>query len=163
MLCLVAQSCPTLCDPMDCSPLCSSVHGILQAIILNGLPLASPWDHPDPRIEPGSPALQAASLPSEPPGKPLFSSKGLSILSFILTVDSPLCPLSQEGLRTGNSTQSQHRTFPQLSLGSHSPPGEASCTQQQGAPQLTPQSPQATQQALVQPHSEQSSLPSPRV
>ena len=28
---LVAQSCPTLCDPMDCSPPGSSVHGILQA------------------------------------------------------------------------------------------------------------------------------------
>ena len=26
VLCLVAQSCPTLCDPMDCSPPCSSVH-----------------------------------------------------------------------------------------------------------------------------------------
>ena len=32
VLCLVAQSCPTLCDPMDCSPLGSSVHGILQAM-----------------------------------------------------------------------------------------------------------------------------------
>ena len=32
--CLVAQSCPTLCDPMDCSPLGSSVHGISQARIL---------------------------------------------------------------------------------------------------------------------------------
>ena len=31
---LVAQSCPTLCDPMDCSSLGSSVHGILQARIL---------------------------------------------------------------------------------------------------------------------------------
>ena len=28
---LVTQSCPTLCDPMDCSPPGSSVHGILQA------------------------------------------------------------------------------------------------------------------------------------
>ena len=27
MVCLIAQSCPTLCDPMDCSPLGSSVHG----------------------------------------------------------------------------------------------------------------------------------------
>ena len=27
----VTQSCPTLCDPMDCSPLGSSVHGISQA------------------------------------------------------------------------------------------------------------------------------------
>ena len=31
---LVVQSCPTLCDPMDCSPSGSSVHGILQARIL---------------------------------------------------------------------------------------------------------------------------------
>ena len=31
---LVAQSCPTLCDPMDCSPPGSTVHGILQARIL---------------------------------------------------------------------------------------------------------------------------------
>ena len=33
----VAQSCPTLCDPMDCSPPASSVHGILQARILEGV------------------------------------------------------------------------------------------------------------------------------
>ena len=32
-VCLVAQSCPTLCDSMDCSPPGSSVHGILQARI----------------------------------------------------------------------------------------------------------------------------------
>ena len=31
---LVAQSCPTLCDPMDCSPQCSFIHWILQARIL---------------------------------------------------------------------------------------------------------------------------------
>ena len=34
VLCLVAQSYPTLCDPIDCSPPGSSVHGILQARIL---------------------------------------------------------------------------------------------------------------------------------
>ena len=33
-MCSVAQWCPTLCDPMDCSPPGSSVHGILQARIL---------------------------------------------------------------------------------------------------------------------------------
>ena len=33
-VCLVAQSCPTLCDPMDCSPSGSSVYRILQARIL---------------------------------------------------------------------------------------------------------------------------------
>ena len=35
----------------------------------SGLPCPSPGDLPDPGIEPGSPALQADSLPSEPPGK----------------------------------------------------------------------------------------------
>ena len=35
-----------------------------------GLPFPSPGDSPNPGIEPGSPALQADSLPSELPGKP---------------------------------------------------------------------------------------------
>ena len=68
---LVTQSCLTLCDPMDCSPPGSSVRGILQATTLEWVVIPSPGDLPDPRIEPGSPALQADSLPSEPPGKPL--------------------------------------------------------------------------------------------
>ena len=36
----------------------------------SGLPFPSPGDLPDPGIEPGSPALQADTLPSESPGKP---------------------------------------------------------------------------------------------
>ena len=52
----VAQSCPTLCDPMDCSLLGSSVHGIFQAIVLEWIAI-SPGDLPDPGIEPRSPAL----------------------------------------------------------------------------------------------------------
>ena len=35
----------------------------------SGLPFPSPGDLPDPEIEPGSPALQADTSPSEPPGK----------------------------------------------------------------------------------------------
>ena len=35
----------------------------------SGMPCPPPGDRPDPGIEPGSPALQAGSLPSEPPGK----------------------------------------------------------------------------------------------
>ena len=35
------------------------------------LPFPSPGDLPDPGIKPTSPALQADSLPSEPPGKPI--------------------------------------------------------------------------------------------
>ena len=69
----VSQSSPTLCDPMDCSPPGSSVHGSLQARILGRLSFLPPRDLSDPGIKPGSPALQADSLPSEPPGK---SSRG---------------------------------------------------------------------------------------
>ena len=60
---LVTQSHATLCDPKDCSPPGSSVCGILQARILE---LPSPGDLPNPGVEPGSPALQAGSLLSEP-------------------------------------------------------------------------------------------------
>ena len=66
----VAQSGPTLCDLMDCSLSGSSVHGIFQARVLEWIPFPSPGDLPEPGIEPGSPALQADTLPSEPPGKP---------------------------------------------------------------------------------------------
>ena len=39
----------------------------------SGLPFPSPGDLPDPGIEPGSPALQADALSSEPPGKPFVN------------------------------------------------------------------------------------------
>ena len=76
---LVAQSYLTLCDPMDSSPPGSSVHGILQARILECVAIAFSRVHPDPGIKPGSPALQADSLPSEPPGKPIYSYLYLSV------------------------------------------------------------------------------------
>ena len=61
----VAQLCLTLCNLTDCSPTGSSVHGILQARILEWLPFLSPEDFPDPEIEHWSSALQADSLPFE--------------------------------------------------------------------------------------------------
>ena len=48
------QLCLTLCDPMDCSPPGSSVHGILQARNWSGLPFPTPGDLPNPGIEPVS-------------------------------------------------------------------------------------------------------------
>ena len=44
--------------------------GFSQQEYWSGLPFHSPGDVPDLSVEPGSPALQANSLPSEPPGKP---------------------------------------------------------------------------------------------
>ena len=67
----VAQSCPTLYDPMD-----YTVHGILQAKILKWVVVPSPGDLPNPGIKPRSPTLQEGSLPAEPPGKPKNSGVG---------------------------------------------------------------------------------------
>ena len=58
---------------MDCSLPGSSVHGIFRKEFWSGLPFPSPGDLPHPGIKPGSPTLQADTLPSEPPGKPLYT------------------------------------------------------------------------------------------
>ena len=71
-VCLVAQSCPTLCHSMDCIPPGSSVHRLLQTKYQSGLSFPSPGDLPDPGIKPWSPALQADALSSEPPGSPII-------------------------------------------------------------------------------------------
>ena len=65
----VAQLCPTLCDPMDCSPPGSSVHGIFQPRVLEWTAVSFSGDLPNPGIKPRSPALQTDTLPSEPPGR----------------------------------------------------------------------------------------------
>ena len=54
----------------DCQSPLSSM-GFLWQEYQSGLPFTSPGDLPDPGIEPGSPGLQADSLPSEPLGRPI--------------------------------------------------------------------------------------------
>ena len=61
----VAQSFLTLCDPID-----YTVHGILQAIILEWVAVPFSRDLPNTGIERKPPTLHADSLPAEPPGKP---------------------------------------------------------------------------------------------
>ena len=76
---LVAQSHLTLCKPRFCSPPGSSAHGILQARILDWIAISFSRDLPHPGMEPGSPTLQADSLPSE-----LLGNPSLSILFYII-------------------------------------------------------------------------------
>ena len=76
---LLVPSRVRLCDPMDYSSPGSSVHGILQGRTWSGYPFPSPGDRPNTVIEPGSPALQADSLLSELPGKPLSSEGQIQI------------------------------------------------------------------------------------
>ena len=66
---LVTQLRPALYNPIDCSPLGTSVHEMLQAKILEWVAFPAQGDLPNPGIELGSPALEADSLLSEPPGK----------------------------------------------------------------------------------------------
>ena len=63
----VAQSCPTLCNPMNCGLPGSSIHGIFQARVLEWVAISFARDLPNPG--PWSPALQADTLPSETWGK----------------------------------------------------------------------------------------------
>ena len=72
VLCLVAQLCLTLCDPLDYSPSGSSVHGDSPGKN-TGEVCPLPGDLPNLGIKPRSPALQADSLLSEPPGKPMVA------------------------------------------------------------------------------------------
>ena len=46
------QLCLTPWDAMDCNPPGSSVHGILQARILEWVAMPTPGDRPDPGIKP---------------------------------------------------------------------------------------------------------------
>ena len=67
------QPCLTLCYPMNCSPLGSSVHGILQARILGVLLRPLPGDLPNSGIEPvtlKSPALADGFFSTSTTGKP---------------------------------------------------------------------------------------------
>ena len=64
-VCQATQSCLTLYDPRNYSPPGSSVHGILQARILERVAM-SPPGNPDPEIEPSPPAAPAFQVDSLP-------------------------------------------------------------------------------------------------
>ena len=73
---LVAQLCPTLCHPMDCSSPGSSVHGILQVRILGWVVVPSSRGSSDLKSDPHLLCLlwQVGSLSTEPSGKPYGST-----------------------------------------------------------------------------------------
>ena len=80
---------PFFCDPMDCSPLGSSVHENFQAIILEWAATAYSREPSQTRIEPPSlafPALQADSLPLSYLGRPILNEASL--------IQKETCPLT---------------------------------------------------------------------
>ena len=82
---LVAQSCPTLCDAMECSPPGSSVHGILQTSILEGASISSSMGSSWPRDQTQVSLLQPNTSPSEPPKKP-YIWEGVRLMPSFRTI-----------------------------------------------------------------------------
>ena len=80
----VTQSCLTLCNALD-----STVHGILQARILEWVAFPSPGDLSNPGIKPRSPSLLADSLPAERQGK--LRNTGVGSLSLLYQI----CPTQE--------------------------------------------------------------------
>ena len=89
----------------------SSLHGILQAGILEwvALPCPSSRNLPNPGIKPWSPALQADSLPSEPPGKPISMAVCAKLLQS--------CPTLCNPMDYSPSVSSVHRDSPSKNTG----------------------------------------------
>ena len=96
LLCLVAQSCLTLCNPMGCSMPGSSVHGDSPCKNTGVGSQALLHDLPNAGIKPRSPTLQADSLPSEPPGKPMNTGMGKELNWGLLHCRKILYQLSYE-------------------------------------------------------------------
>ena len=98
---ILLQSCATLCDPMDCSLPGSSVHGILQAGILEWLAMPSSRGPPDPGTEPRSllsPALAGGFSTTSATWEPLCShfchpSSSSSFASSVINRFSLVCCL----------------------------------------------------------------------
>ena len=88
------QSCLTLCDPMECSPPGSSVHGILQARTLEWVACPPPGDLPDPVIKPASPAapcVEGGFFTTEPPENPSSPRSSTDHLFFRIFVNGNNC------------------------------------------------------------------------
>ena len=79
VLCLVVQSCPTLCNPTDCSPPGFSVHWHWS-----GLPWPLPEDTPKAGIKPRSLTLQAISYHMSHQGSPYLCTHSTYYTSFCL-------------------------------------------------------------------------------
>ena len=99
----VAQSCLTLCDPMDCRPPGSSVHGICRQEYWSGLQCPPPGDLPHPGIKHTSlmsPALAGRLFTTSATWEALLPSCQLSI------------PRIFTGISTlANAAQPQHHTY----------------------------------------------------
>ena len=112
---LVAKLCPTLCDPMNCSPTGSSVHGISQAKILEWIAMSFFRRNLWTRNEPLSPALVGRFFTTETPGKPY--------LKFLASLHFPSSPLSlPRGHYVKGISRTYRQSLPVFNTTTHCPP-----------------------------------------
>ena len=111
---LVTQSCPTLYNPMECSPPGSSIHGTRQARIHSGLPFPTLGDPPRPGIEPTSPALAGEFFTTVPSVQFSRSVMSNSLRPRELQHTRPPCPSPTPGVHS-NSCPSSRWCHPAIS------------------------------------------------
>ena len=80
----MAMSCPTLATPWPVARQAPLSMGFPRQEYWSGLPFPSPGDLPDPGMELRSPALEADSLLTEAPGKPLFIDFFFFLMCFLV-------------------------------------------------------------------------------
>ena len=125
-VCLVVQSCPTLRH-----------HGLQPTRLLcpwgfsrqeywSGLPYLRPGDLPDLGIEPRSPALQADSLPSDPPGelpikkkreRDILKSRDITLPTKVHLVKAMVFPMVMYGYYTWTIKKAEHLRLMLLNCG----------------------------------------------
>ena len=92
-LCMPAkllQSCPTLCNSIDCSSPGSFVHGILQTRILERVAMASSRGSSQPKDPTPISCIAGKFFTAEPPGKPQFASANPKLPIFLSFIPLPL-------------------------------------------------------------------------
>ena len=113
----VSQSCPTLCDPMDCSPPGSSVHGIFQARVLEWVAISFSRRSSRPRNRTQVSQTVSDALLSEPPRKSwcliMVSLNLVMSLSLVAAAAKSLhsCPTSSDPIDCSPPGFSVHRIF----------------------------------------------------
>ena len=110
---LVAQSCPTLCDPMDCSQPDSSVHGILPARILEWVAISSSRGSSRPRNQTHSSCISMSILYHWAASEALYSFQFSSVQSFsrVRLFATPWIAARQASLSITISRSSLELTF----------------------------------------------------
>ena len=107
---------------MDCSLPGFSIHGIFQARVLEWVAISFSRGSENPVIEPGSPALEADALTSEPPGKPMtnldsiLKSRDITLPTKVQLVKAMVFPIVMYRCESWTVKKAEHRRIDAFEL-----------------------------------------------